>query len=156
MDAKVTWKKDMVFETVADSGKAVMLDANSNPEQRQGPAPMELILMGLIGCTAMDVVSIMEKKKQHMTAFEVKVHADRRQEYPKSYTRAEIEYMATGHGVDEAAFVRSIELSVEKYCPVNDMLSKAFPILNHYTIYEDEGDGNRRQVASGTYEKSRE
>jgi len=152
MDAKATWKKNMAFEAVADSGAAIMLDANSNPADRLGPSPMELILMGLVGCTAMDVVSIMEKKKQDMTAFEVKVHADRSEEYPKPYSRAEIEYAATGHALDEAALLRAVELSIQKYCPVHYMLSKAFPISQHYVVFEDEGNGERRQVAEGTYE----
>ena len=152
MDAKVTWKKSMAFEAVADSGKSIMLDANSDPEERLGPSPMELILMGLVGCTAMDVVSIMEKKKQDMTAFEVKVHADRSEQYPKPYSRAEIEYVATGHALDEAALKRAIELSIQKYCPVHHMLSKAFPISQRYVLFEDEGNGAHRQVVTGTYE----
>jgi len=152
MDAKVTWKKNMAFEAVADSGKSIMLDANSNPAERLGPSPMELILMGLVGCTAMDVVSIMEKKKQVMTGFEVKVHADRGEEYPKPYTHAEIEYQATGHALDEAALKRAIELSIQKYCPVHHMLSKAFPISQRYVIFEDEGNGAWRKTAEGTYE----
>lgn len=151
MDAKVTWKKNMVFETVADSGKSIMLDANSDPVERQGPGPMELILMGLVGCTAMDVVSIMEKKKQDLSAFEVRVHADRAQDYPKVYTRAEVVYEATGHGLDEAALLRAIELSIQKYCPVHAMLSKAFPISQRFVMYEDEGQGARKLVAEGSY-----
>ena len=151
MNATVTWKKGMAFEAVANSGKAIMLDSNSDPEERQGPSPMELILMGLAGCTAMDVVSIMEKKQQVMTAFEVKVHADRSDEYPKPYTRAELEYVATGHALNEAALRRAIELSVQKYCPVHHMLSKAFPISTRYSIYE-EGEAGRKLLVEGTYE----
>jgi len=151
MDAKVTWKKNMAFEAVADSGMSIMLDSNSDPAQRQGPSPMELILMGLVGCTAMDVVSILEKKKQDKTAFEVKVHAERGEEYPKPYTRAEIEYQVTGHALQEAAVLRAIELSIQKYCPVHHMLSKAFPISQRYVIFEDEGKGARKLVAEGIY-----
>lgn len=153
MDAKVTWKNDMAFEAIANSGKAIMLDSNSNPDERLGPSPMELILMGLAGCTAMDVVSIMKKKQQKLTAFEVRVHADRSQEYPKPYNQAELEYIATGHALDEAALVRSIELSIQKYCPVHHMLGKAFPISQRYVIFEEDG---HRQVAAGTYEETSE
>lgn len=152
MDAKVTWKKNMAFEAVADSGKSIMLDSNSDPAQRQGPSPMEVILMGLVGCTAMDVISILEKKKQDVTAFEVMVHADRGEEYPKPYTRAEVEYQVTGYGLEEAAVLRAIELSIQKYCPVHHMLSKAFPISQRYGIFEDEGKGARKLVAEGAYE----
>jgi putative redox protein len=151
MDAKVTWKGKMAFEAVADSGKAIMLDSAPDAE-RLGPAPMELVAMSMAGCTAMDVISIMEKKKQDVTNFEVKVHAERAEGYPKVYTRAELVYEVTGHALDEAAVLRAIELSIQKYCPVHAMLSQVFPISQRYVIFEDEGNGKRRVVAEGDYE----
>ncbi len=151
MDAKVTWKGKMAFEAVADSGKAIMLDSAPDAE-RLGPAPMELVAMSMAGCTAMDVISIMEKKKQDVTNFEVKVHAERAEDYPKVYTRAELVYEVTGHALDEAAVLRAIELSIQKYCPVHAMLSQVFPISQRYVIFEDEGNGKRRVVAEGDYE----
>jgi putative redox protein len=151
MDAKVNWKGDLAFEAVADSGKAIMMDSASDPAQRLGPGPMELVALSMAGCTAMDVISILTKKHQDVTAFEVKVHADRTEEYPKVFTRAEIEYQVTGHGLDETAILRAIELSIQKYCPVHAMLSQAFPINQHYVVFEDEGEGARRVVAEGTY-----
>lgn len=151
MDAKVTWKGNSAFEAVADSGKSIMLDSASDPAERLGPGPMELVAMSMAGCTAMDVISIMEKKQQDVTNFEVKVHADRADDYPKVYTRAEIEYQLTGHALDEAAVLRAIELSIQKYCPVHAMLRQAFPISQRYVIFEDEGNGARRVVAEGNY-----
>lgn len=150
MDAKVTWKGKMAFEAVADSGKSILLDSAPDAE-RLGPGPMELIVMSMAGCTAMDVISIMEKKRQAVTSFEVKVHAERAEEYPKVYTRAGIEYQVTGHALDEASVLRAIELSIQKYCPVHAMLRQAFPISQSYIIFEDEGNGARRVVAEGTY-----
>ena len=151
MDAKVTWKGKLAFEAVADSGKSIMLDSASDPAERLGPGPMELVAMSLAGCTAMDVISILEKKKQSVTNFEVKVHAERAEDYPKVYTRAEIEYQVTGRAIDESALVRAIELSIQKYCPVHAMLSQAFPVGQRYVIFEDEGNGARRLVAEGNY-----
>lgn len=151
MDAKVTWKGKLAFEAVADSGKSILLDSASDPEERLGPGPMELVAMSMAGCTAMDVISILEKKKQVVTNFEVKMHAERTQDYPKVYTRAEIEYQVTGRAVDEASVLRAIELSIQKYCPVHAMLSQAFPISQRYVIFEDEGNGARRVVAEGNY-----
>ena len=151
MDAKVNWKGNLAFEGVADSGKAIMMDSASDPAQRLGPGPMELVILSMAGCTAMDVISILTKKKQDVTAFEVRVHADRAEDYPKVYTRAEIEYQVTGHGLDEADVLRAIELSIQKYCPVHAMLSQAFPISQRYIIFEDEGQGARRVVAEGSY-----
>jgi putative redox protein len=151
MDAKVTWKEKLAFEAVADSGKSIMLDSASDPAECLGPGPMELVAMSLAGCTAMDVISLLEKKKQAVTNFEVKVHADRVEDYPKVYTRAEIEYQVTGRAIDESALVRAIELSIQKYCPVHAMLSQVFPVSQRYVIFEDEGNGARHVVAEGNY-----
>ncbi|RJP49467.1 MAG: osmotically inducible protein OsmC [Anaerolineaceae bacterium] len=150
MDAKVTWKGKLAFEAIADTGRTIMLDSSADPKGF-GPAPMELIAMSMAGCTAMDVISILEKKKQDVTNFEVKVHAERAEDYPKVYTRAELIYEVTGRELDESAVLRAIELSVQKYCPVHAMLSQVFPISQRYVIFEDEGNGVRRQVAEGTY-----
>jgi putative redox protein len=149
MDAKVTWKGNLAFEGTVPSGMPIMLD--SADTDRLGPGPMELVAMSLAGCTAMDVISILKKKQQDVTHFEVKVHAERSDEYPKVYTRAELVYEVTGHAVDEAAVLRAVELSIQKYCPVHAMLSQAFPISQRYVVYENEGNGARRVVAEGDY-----
>jgi putative redox protein len=151
MDAKVTWKGNLAFEAMADSGKSIMMDSASDPAERLGPGPMEMVAMSMAGCTAMDVISILEKKKQAVTNFEVKVHADRAEDYPKVYTHAEIEYQVAGHAIDKSAVIRAIELSIQKYCPVHAMLSQVFPISQRYVIFEDEGNGARRIVAEGNY-----
>ena len=151
MDAKVTWKGLLAFEAVGNSDLPVMMDSNSDPSVRRGPGPMEMVAMSLAGCTAMDVISILGKKKQDVTNFEVKVHAERAGEHPKVYTHAEIEYQVTGHAVDEAAVLRAIELSVQKYCSVHAMLSQSFPTTQRYVIFEDDGDGARHVVSEGDY-----
>ena len=97
----------------------------------------------------MDVISILQKKQQQVTEFEIRVHADRATEHPKVYTRARLEYRVTGHAVEESAVLRAIGLSVEKYCSVNAMLSRVFPIDVAYVILEDEGEGTRRLVTEG-------
>lgn len=151
MDGKVTWNGNLVFEALGDSGKAILMDSNSDPAQRRGPGPVELVALSLAGCTAMDVISILEKKKQAVTAFEVQVHADRAEVHPKVFTRARLEYRVTGHSIDEAAVLRAIELSAERYCSVHAMLSQAVPIDLAYVILEDEGEGIRRVVAEGNF-----
>jgi putative redox protein len=100
----------------------------------------------------MDVVSVLKKKQQDVTAFEIKVHADQAEEFPKVFTHTVITYLVTGHHVDEAAVVRSIELSATKYCPAQAMLSKVVPMDLVYEIYEDEGDGNTKLVKKGIYQ----
>jgi len=122
------------------------LDGDDN-----GFRPMEMFAMGLAGCTAMDVISILGKKRQQVTGFEVQVHASRSEEHPKVFTGATIEYFVTGHAVDEAAVVRSIELSTLRYCPAQAMFVQIMPIELEYHIYEDLGEGERELVKNGSY-----
>ena len=135
----MNWKGRMSFEGMGESGVSQKIDADvSVGGENSGPRPMELIAMGLAGCTAMDVISILQKKKQPIMDFQVKVHADRAVEHPKVFTQAVIEYLVTGRGVDELAVLRAIELSAEKYCPAQAMLSKAFPMQLVYKILDED------------------
>jgi putative redox protein len=98
----------------------------------------------------MDVISILQKKRQAVTAFEVQVHTSRAEQHPKVFTSAEIEYIVVGHDLDEAALLRAIELSATRYCPAQAMFEKVFPISLKYHLFEDE-NGQRRLVKSGEY-----
>jgi putative redox protein len=152
VDARVTWKGKLSFTGTSDSGFQVPLGAEKGVGgDEDGFRPMELIATGLAGCTAMDVVSILAKKRQQMTAFDVQVHADRAENHPKVFTHAVIDYIVVGRNLDESAVVRAIELSATRYCPAQAMLEQVFPIELHYHIYEDEGDGQRKLVSSGEY-----
>jgi len=153
MDAKVVWKEKLAFDGTADSGFSLRLDGSrSAGGEENGFRPMELFAIGLAGCTGMDVVSIMRKKRQEITAFEVRVHVDRAKEYPTVFTKAVVEYLVTGVSVDQEALVRSIELSATRYCPAQAMLGKIMPIELSYTIYEDQGEGSPHKVISGVYQ----
>jgi putative redox protein len=152
MEAKVTWKKGLSFTGTAATGYDVPL--GSEPEvggADDGFRPLELMGVSLAGCTAMDVISILAKKQQDVTAFEVRTHADRATDFPKVFTHVTLTYEITGHHVDEKAVVRSIELSATKYCPAQAMLSQVVPIDLVYEIYEDEGNGKKTLVKEGTY-----
>jgi putative redox protein len=152
MDAKVTWQGRMSFNGKAETGFNVPLGAEESVGgDEDGFRPIELIATGLAGCTAMDVISILIKKRQRVTSFEVQVHADRAEEHPKVITRAVIEYFVSGHAVEEAAVVRSIELSATRYCPGIAMFRQVFPISFIYHIYEDGGNGERSLVKDGEY-----
>ena len=102
-----------------------------------GPQPLRLFLLGVAGCTAMDVISILRKKRQHISAFTVDVQAERTTEHPKVYTALEIMYRITGAGVDPQAVERAIELSETRYCPAIAMLGEAVKISSRYEIAED-------------------
>ena len=152
MDAKVTWKGRLSFEGSADSGFKVPLGTvKAVGGDEDGFKPMELIALGLAGCTAMDVISILGKKRQEVSGFEVQVHAERASEHPKMFTSAVIEYFVSGRNIDETALLRSMELSATRYCPAQAMLGQCIPIELRYHIYEDQEDGERVEVASGAH-----
>ena len=150
MEAKVNWKGRLTFTGTADSGFSVPMGAKAAVGgDDDGFRPMELIALGLAGCTAMDVMSILRKKRQDVTDFEVQVHVERAQEHPKVFTEAEIEYFITGHGVDETAVLRAIGLSANRYCPAQAMFNQVMTIELKYHIFNDEGAGKRSEITSG-------
>lgn len=152
MRASVRWQGGLSFSGSADSGFPVSLGGDPTVGgANDGPRPMELIAIGLAGCTAMDVISILSKKRQQVVDFEVVVHAQRAEEHPKVFTAAEIEYLISGHQVDEQAVRRAIELSAQKYCPAQAMLGKVMPITLKYTIFEIQEDGTRVEAVRGSY-----
>jgi putative redox protein len=135
MEAKVIWKSQLSFNTTSSNGMTIPLTAD--PEvggDKMGIEPLELVAIGLAGCTALDVISILIKKRQDVTAFEVQVHAQRAADFPKVFTEIVIEYIVTGHQVEPVAVERSIELSATKYCPVQAMLRDACTIEHKYSI----------------------
>lgn len=137
MDATVKWNEKMNFTGKADSGHEVVMDAHSNVGGEElGPRPTELVLLGLGGCTGMDVVSILEKMKQEVTSFEIKLHADKAEEHPKIFTHIVMEYIVTGRNIDRGAVEKAVMLSREKYCSVQAMLRKAAEIEIKITVLE--------------------
>ncbi len=154
MKATIQWKENMTFVGMPDSGFPVQMDADASfGGTNSGVRPMEMVALGLASCTGMDVISILRKKRQQVTQFEVKVNAPRSADHPRVFTSALITYIVTGKNVDEMAVLRSIELSITKYCPVQFMLAQAFPMELHYEIYEDEGNGNRRLTSQGIWQE---
>ena len=150
MDAKVTWDGRLSFTGMADTGFSVPLGAEAAVGgDEDGFRPMELILTGLAGCTAIDVVSILQKKRQDVTAFDVQVHAERAESHPKVITSAVLKYQVSGHALDEVALLRAIELSATRYCPAQAMFKSVFPITLKYTIFEDEGEDRFHLVKQG-------
>jgi putative redox protein len=134
MDSVVVWKGGLSFEASREaSGFSVPLGAGPADD---GFRPMELLLTALAGCTGMDVISILQKKRQVVTAFEVRVHGDRAENHPKVYTRITVEYAVTGRKVEREAVGRAVELSETKYCSVMAMLRRAAPIETKITVSE--------------------
>ena len=120
------------------AGHGIVMDAPSQYKgEGSGARPLEVFLEALGACTAMDVVSVLEKKRQHFTGLEVLVSATQREdEFPKIYTRIELEYVVTGFGVQLAAVVRAVELSEEKYCSVRGMLGPQVTVATSCRVEE--------------------
>jgi putative redox protein len=135
MDAKVSWEKRLTFKGKAEGDFIVPLGSSADlGGDDDGFRPMQLLLIGLAGCTAMDVISILQKKKQNITSFEVRVHADQADEHPKVFTSASIEYIVVGNNVEPAAVERAVQLSEEKYCPAQAMFRRIMPIELKITL----------------------
>ena len=141
MNAKVNWHGKLSFTGSADTGFEVPLGAHPKVGgDNDGFRPLELMAVSLAGCTAMDVISILQKKRQEITDFRVEVDAEQTDNHPKVFTNATVEYHVTGKEVDEKAVVRAIELSATRYCPAQSMLIKVFPMVLKYYIYNEDGD----------------
>ena len=150
MNAKVDWKGRMSFTGSADSGFEVPL--GSYPEvggDDDGFRPMELMAVSLAGCTAMDVISILKKKRQEISDFQVKVETERADQHPKVFTSAVIEYHVAGKDIAENAVTRAMELSADAYCPAQAMLGKIIPLTLRYFIYEGEKFSDAKLVIEG-------
>jgi len=138
--AQVTWVgPGLRLVGEGGQGPAIVIDHVLPKEDRRegGPQPMELLLIGLAGCTTMDVVSILQKKRQPFTGLQTKVTAERAEEHPKVYTQIHVEFVVTGKGVKPEAVARAIELSETKYCPATAMLRRAAEITTSYRIVEE-------------------
>ena len=135
MLAQVTWVEDKRFVGRASSGHAIVVDASA---EKQGSSPMELLLIGMAGCTAYDVMSILEKKRQKVTGLEVSAQAERAEEPPRVYTKIEVEYVLRGRDIKPKAVEDAIHLSEEKYCSASVMLGKTAQITTSYRIEEED------------------
>ena len=129
--AQLKWIGGLQFVARAGDAPAVIID---NPESKGGASPMQLVLIGVAGCTAIDVISIMQKKRAQIDAFQVNISAERAAEHPKRYTNIRIEYVLTGNNIKPAAVERAIQLSETKYCSATASLNAS--IESHYRIID--------------------
>ena len=137
MDAKVTWHKGLSFTGTADSGYTLPLGGSKSVGgDNDGFLPMEMFLIGLAGCTGMDVISILAKMKQEVTNFEVKVHGNKVEEHPKIFSDIMVEYIVTGKNLDPSLVEKAVDLSVTRYCPGQAILSKSAKIDHIITLLE--------------------
>jgi putative redox protein len=139
MTAVAKLETDMCFEGAAGSGHRVLLDApETGGGQNAGFRPMELLLVGLAGCTGMDVISILRKKRQLVTGYEVRVHGIRAENHPMVFEDITVEHIITGHHIQHEAVSRAIELSESRYCGAGAMLGKVARLRHMFCIVEAE------------------
>jgi putative redox protein len=137
IEAKVTLINDMEFGGVAASGHQLHMDADDQSGGKNaGFRPMELLLVGFGGCSGMDVISILRKKRQPVSGLDITVKGEKTDSYPKIYKTIHIEYVIKGKGVEKEAVERAISLSLEKYCSVGATLAKAGTISHSYLIVD--------------------
>jgi putative redox protein len=135
---------DMRFEAVVDSGHTIVMD---NGEGDSGARPAELLGVSLAGCTAMDVISILRKKRQAVSRYEVRVSGEQVDGHPHNFTRFDVVHVFEGDGLDPAAVARSIELSAVKYCAVGTTLAAGELEIHHgYVIRTPSGEEVHAEV----------
>jgi putative redox protein len=141
-DAIAEWRGGMAFTTTSGSGFSLTLD--SSPDlggSNQGPQPMEALLLALAGCTGMSVLSALGRARAGVTGYNVKVHGERAETYPKVFTRIAVEHTLRGRGLSAAAVKRAVELAATRYCAVSATLGEVADISETWRIVDaDSGE----------------
>lgn len=135
MKARIKWVENAMFVGESGSGHCVVMDGP--PEaggDNLGVRPMEMLLLGMGGCTAFDVVLILRKARQAVADCVVEIEAERASETPKVFTSIHVRFIVSGHELKPAQVERAVRLSAEKYCSASIMLSKAVPITHDFEI----------------------
>jgi putative redox protein len=137
-EAKVTHVKGLQFIGSASSGHAIVMDGD--PEvggYNTGLRPMELLIIGIGACSGMDIVSILKKKKQVLTSFEVNVKGEQARNYPQKFTDINLEFIVKGKNISEEAVKRAVDLSMNKYCSVKATLEGSAKVKFSYKIIQE-------------------
>jgi putative redox protein len=139
MKAKIKWTGGVSFEGSAGSGHTVIMDgAPEAGGQNKGARPMELVLVGMGGCTAFDVMHILRKSRQEVTDCVAEIEASRADTDPKVFTNIHIHFIVTGRNLDAKKVQHAIELSATKYCSASIMLGKTARITHDFALAEKE------------------
>jgi putative redox protein len=137
MKVNIRWTGDAGFMGRSDSGHVVSMDGPAEfGGQNKGPRPMELMLIGMGGCTSFDVVHILRKQRQEITDCVAEIEAERAETDPKVFTRIHLHFVVTGKGLDPKKVAHAIELSATKYCSASIMLGKTARIAHDFEILE--------------------
>lgn len=137
MKARIKWVQDRTFLGESGSGHSVVMDGAPEAGGRNlGVRPMEMVLLGLGGCTCFDVMDILQKSRQPVEDCVVEIDAERREDHPRVFTRIHVRFIVGGHGLDPAKVKRAVNLSAEKYCSVSLMLNKTAEITHDFEVVD--------------------
>ena len=137
MKARIQWLQDRAFTGVTGSGHEVVMGSTTGPEGRTiGPSPMEMVLMGVGGCTAFDVVHILEKARQAIEGCVVELESERAPTDPKVFTRVHMRFFVTGRGLDPIKVERAVKLSAKTYCSASAMIEKTAEITHEIEVID--------------------
>lgn len=141
MKARIKWVEDRTFVGESGSGHKVVLGTASGPEGRTpGPSPMEMVLIGTGGCSAYDVVHILERGREAVEDCVVELDAERAEKEPRVFTRIHMHFVVKGRGLSAAKVERAIALSIEKYCSASAMLAKTATITHDFEVVDTGAD----------------
>jgi len=137
MRCRVKWLDNMSFVGESGSGHSVVMDGSPEAGGRDlGIRPMEMLLLGLGGCTAFDVILILKKSRQQVIDCEIKIDSDRAETIPKIFTRIHVHFVISGKNLDPARVKKAVDLSADKYCSASRILEKSAEITHDFEIVE--------------------
>ncbi len=136
MKARVKWAENRTFIGKSGTGHNFVFGTKEEDGTTPGPSPMELVLIGTGGCSAYDVVSILEKGRQQIEDVVVELDADRAETTPAVFTRIHMHFVVKGRNIDPKKVERAIELSVEKYCSASAMMAKTAEVVHSFDVVE--------------------
>ena len=135
MKCRIKWLDHMSFVGESGSGHSVVMDGAPEAGGRDlGIRPMEMLLLGLGGCTAFDVVSILHKSRQQISDCEVEIEAERADQIPKIFTRIHLHFIVSGRALDATKVSKAVSLSADKYCSASRMLEKTATITHDFEV----------------------
>jgi len=138
LQAKVTYVDGLQFVGEAASGHAIVMDGDVSVGGRNtGTRPTELLLIGIGGCSGMDIASVLKKKKQDVRGLEINVKGEKAENYPKKFTDIDIEFVIRGRNISDDAVKKAVVLSMEKYCSVKATLEGSAKVTWSYKIIEE-------------------
>jgi putative redox protein len=139
MKAQVSWAGQRTFLGQTESGHSIVLGAAHGESPKPGPSPMELLLIGTAGCSAYDVVHILERGREPVSDCRVEIDADRASEDPKVFTRIHMQFTVTGRGLDPVKVGRAVDLSITKYCSASAMMARTATLTHGFTVEDVAG-----------------